>query len=234
MMPCPYAGRIASHYYIQHGTIDAFNRMLAPHLSAADALHVLCSSAEFDQLKVRPEELPEIDAMKRQATIPIRGSHDDTPGKVSILLQSYLSRSLAGALAVQSFTLQSDMNYVATNASRITRALFELCLRRGWAQLSLHYLCLCKGIDRGILPTATPLAQFDELPRDIVQKIEGADMLLCCSIHPHYHHHESAYTIMIITTIIIICTIMMVTIMTILPTNIRVGCYHRYAVRHGQ
>jgi replicative superfamily II helicase len=46
-------GRIASHYYIKHGTIDAFNTMLSPHLSEIDALHVLCSSAEFDQLKVK-------------------------------------------------------------------------------------------------------------------------------------------------------------------------------------
>lgn len=45
-------GRIASHYYIKHGTIEAFNAMLTAHLSEAEALHVLCSSAEFDTLKV--------------------------------------------------------------------------------------------------------------------------------------------------------------------------------------
>ena len=164
----PTTGRIASHYYIKHGTIEAFNRMLAPHLSDPDALHVLCSSAEFDQLKVRPEELPEIDSLKKKTIISIRGAHDDTSGKVNILLQSYLNKSI-----VQSFTLQSDMNYVATNASRITRALFEICLRRGWSNLSKHYLSLAKSIDRGVMPGSTPLAQFDELPRDIVQKIEG-------------------------------------------------------------
>ena len=153
--------------------------MLAPHLSDPDALHVLCSSAEFDQLKVRPEELPEIDSLKKKTIISIRGAHDDTSGKVNILLQSYLNKSI-----VQSFTLQSDMNYVATNASRITRALFEICLRRGWSNLSKHYLTLAKSIDRGVMPGSTPLAQFDELPRDIIQKIEGGLLLLihvmCC------------------------------------------------------
>ena len=46
-------GRVASHYYIKYGTIEAFNAMLTAHLNDSEALHVLCSSAEFDQLKVR-------------------------------------------------------------------------------------------------------------------------------------------------------------------------------------
>ena len=124
-------GRIASHYYIKHDTIEAFNRMLSPHLSDPDALHVLCSSAEFDQLKVRPEELPEIDQLKKKMNVAVRGSTDDTSCKVNILLQGYLNKTV-----VSSFTLQSDTNYVAQNASRITRALFEICLKRGWSNIA--------------------------------------------------------------------------------------------------
>ena len=33
-------GRIASHFYIQHGTIEAFNNMLTSHLSDPEAMHV--------------------------------------------------------------------------------------------------------------------------------------------------------------------------------------------------
>ena len=73
-------GRIASHYYIKHSTIQAFNHMLAPHLSDPDAVHVLCSSAEFDQLKVRPEELPEIDNLKKHPFLQVKTSTDDTAG----------------------------------------------------------------------------------------------------------------------------------------------------------
>jgi activating signal cointegrator complex subunit 3 len=51
-------GRVASHYYIKYGTIEAFNAMLTAHLNDSEALHVLCSSAEFDQLKV-PHNLAE-------------------------------------------------------------------------------------------------------------------------------------------------------------------------------
>ncbi|KAJ1427305.1 Sec63 Brl domain-containing protein, partial [Ochromonadaceae sp. CCMP2298] len=160
-------GRIASHYYITHGTIEAFNNMLQPHLSDPDALHVLCSSAEFDQLKVRPEELVEMDGMKKHAVIALRSSVDDTAGKVNLLLQCYLNK-----VPVQSFTLMSDTNYVATNAGRITRALFEICLKRGWSSMAGHYLALCKGIDRRMMPSQSPLRQFNELPREVVQRIE--------------------------------------------------------------
>jgi len=64
-------GRIASHFYIKHGTIEAFNTMLTSHLSEEEAMHVMCSSAEFDQLKVRPEELAEIDQLKKNTHLEV-------------------------------------------------------------------------------------------------------------------------------------------------------------------
>ena len=85
-------GRVASHYYIKYPTIEAFNTMLTPHLTDSEALHVLCSSAEFDQLKVRPEELSEIETLSKQAAISIKAAQEDTAGKVSVLLQGYLKQ----------------------------------------------------------------------------------------------------------------------------------------------
>jgi hypothetical protein len=73
---------VASHYYIKCGTIESFNTMLTAHLSDAEALHVLCSSSEFDQLKLRPEELAEIDTLKKEAVVAVRGPVEETPGKV--------------------------------------------------------------------------------------------------------------------------------------------------------
>lgn len=43
-------GRIASHYYIKYGTIEAFNNMLNPHLSEAEGLHVSFFVDEFSLL----------------------------------------------------------------------------------------------------------------------------------------------------------------------------------------
>lgn len=85
-------GRVASHYYIKYSTIEAFNTMLTAHLTDSEALHVLCSSAEFDQLKMRPEEMNEIESLSKQASVHVKASPDDTAGKVSILLQGYLKQ----------------------------------------------------------------------------------------------------------------------------------------------
>ena len=104
---------------------------------------VLCSAAEFDQLKVRPEEINEIgkhllcslyycvikckDQLKKHAKIRVRGPVEDTAGKVGVLLQNYIDQT-----RINSFTLQSDSNYVAQNAGRIARALFEICIKKGY------------------------------------------------------------------------------------------------------
>lgn len=162
-------GRIASHFYLKHGTISAFNTMLTAHLNDIDALHVLCSSSEFDQLKIRPEELDEVDQLKKLANVRIKGPVEETAGKVSALLQGYLNQS-----KIQSFTLQSDTNYVAQNAGRIARALFEICLKRGWSTMAGHYLSLCKCIDRRVRSDQSPLRQFvyDELPRPVLRRLE--------------------------------------------------------------
>jgi replicative superfamily II helicase len=161
-------GRVASHYYIRHGTIQAFNAMLSSHMADSDALHVLCSAAEFDQLKVRPEELTEIDQLKKHATIKVRGPVEDTAGKVGVLLQGYVAQA-----RVTSFTLQSDSNYVAQNAGRISRALFEICLKRGWSTMAHHYLGLSKSIDRRMRVDQNPLRQFNELPVEAIQHLEN-------------------------------------------------------------
>lgn len=154
-------------------------------------IQVLCSSAEFDQLKLRPEELAEIDQLKKHASVRIKIPVEETAGKVNVLLQGYLNQS-----RITSFTLQSDTNYVAQNAGRISRALFELCLKRGWSSMagkthlsyhtnrvSLwlhfsysagHYLELCKSIDRRVRTDRSPLRQFyqDELPQDVLRRCD--------------------------------------------------------------
>lgn len=160
-------GRIASHYYIKHDTVQAFNSMLSAHLLDSEALHVLCSSTEFDQLKMRPEELSEMDELKKNVPIDVKGGVEDTSGKVSVLLQNYIDQS-----RIKSFTLVSDTNYVAQNAGRISRALFEICLKRGWASLAHLFLSLSKSIDRRMRMDQHPLRQFGELSREIIERLE--------------------------------------------------------------
>ena len=52
------------------------------------------------------------------------------------------------------------------------RALFEICLRRGWAQLSETMLSLCKMVERRMWSSMTPLRQYQGIPEDILRKIE--------------------------------------------------------------
>jgi activating signal cointegrator complex subunit 3 len=165
-------GRIASYYYLKYTTIEGFNSMLTPFLTELEAVHLLTSSSEFNQLKIRPEEISELDNLQKHCSIKIKTSADDPSGKVSILLQSYLNHA-----KVNSFTLQSDINYISQNASRITRALFEICLKRSWSTLSIYYLSLAKCIEYSLPLNATPLRQFqsrkdDNLPFDIIKKLE--------------------------------------------------------------
>lgn len=167
-------GRIASHYYIHHRTIESFQSMCTAHLNDAEALHVLCCATEFDQLKVRPEEVSELDELKNRTAIDIRASSDDTAGKVNVLLQSFTTRS-----RINSFTLQSDCFYVAQNASRLARALFEMCLKRSWSSMAAHYLELCKALDKRLHVNQTPLRQFeDELPQPVLHKIETLQLTI--------------------------------------------------------
>lgn len=163
-------GRIASHYYLRHTTVEGFNQMLNPVINEKDALHVLCSATEFDSLKMRPEEMVEVDRLQQKHTfVKVKVAADDTAGKVNVLLQAgCLSRA-----RIDSFTLQSDCNYVTQNAGRIARALFEICLKKGWSLLARYYLALAKSIDKRIRPDQSPLRQFDaEIPTEALQRLE--------------------------------------------------------------
>jgi hypothetical protein len=56
-----------------------------------------------------------------------------------VCLQAYISRA-----RVDSFSLTADMMYVASNAPRIARALFEIVARQRWSNAADTLLKLCK------------------------------------------------------------------------------------------
>jgi len=63
--------------------------------------------------------------------------------QVNVLLQAYISQ-----LKLEGFALVSDMVFVTQSAGRLMRAIFEIVLCRGWAQLADKALALCKMIDK--------------------------------------------------------------------------------------
>ena len=104
--------------------------------------------------------------------IPIKGSIDEPASKINVLLQAFISQ-----FKLDGFALASDMIYVSQSAGRIFRALFEICLRRGWSQLTLILLNVCKMIDHRMWSTMTPLRQFKGIQEDILFRIEGKEHL---------------------------------------------------------
>lgn len=56
------------------------------------------------------------------------------------------------------------------------RALFEIVLKRGWAQLAEKALNLCKMINKRMWSVQTPLRQFNGIPNDTLMKLEKKDL----------------------------------------------------------
>ncbi|EEY56109.1 DEAD/DEAH box RNA helicase, putative [Phytophthora infestans T30-4] len=172
-------GRVASHFYIQHTSIETFNDLLdskagqkegdEDDLDWEKALLVLCSSNEFEQLKSREEEMPELEKLKRRfGRFDVLGGGMDTyTGKTNILLQSLIGRA-----RVSSFTLISDTNYVAQNGSRVCRALFEICLKKNSARKADKFLQLAKCIDQKMWFDQNAMLQLPNVPLDVVGEVD--------------------------------------------------------------
>ncbi|KAA8909084.1 Sec63 Brl domain-containing protein [Sphaerosporella brunnea] len=194
-------GRIASNYYILNNSIEIFNNMMKPAATEADVLVMISLSGEFDNIQIRDSDSAELDRLrleacpcqipeaKKNTTAPkVKESgpaEKDTKGpkggkednrtivtshaKVNILLQAFISKA-----NIEDFALVSDSAYVAQNAGRICRALFQIALNRRWGGLCEVLLTLSKSIEKRIWPFQHPLAQFP-LPIHIIQKLEEKD-----------------------------------------------------------
>ncbi|KAJ3109837.1 activating signal cointegrator 1 complex subunit [Phlyctochytrium planicorne] len=172
-------GRTASNYYIKTASIEVFNTHMRAKMSEEEVLGMVSMSTEFENIKVREEEIIELKLLEENScyynakansppNIGIQGGTDTHYGKTNILLQSYISKA-----NINDFALVSDCAYVAQNAARILRALFDVCLSRNWGPAASVILSLCKSLDRKMWPIEHPLSQF-ELPYDILDKLERA------------------------------------------------------------
>lgn len=133
-------GRTASHFYIKYDTVEIFNEEMHPAMNDAEIFALISKAQEFDQLKVRDDELDELDDyMHYCCELPVSGGSENIHGKVNILLQTYISRG-----NVSSFSLISDQSFIVQNASRIARALFEIVLRKNWPLMTGRVLRVSK------------------------------------------------------------------------------------------
>ncbi|XP_021060227.1 activating signal cointegrator 1 complex subunit 3 isoform X1 [Mus pahari] len=165
-------GRTASHYYIKYNTIETFNELFDAHKTEGDIFAIVSKAEEFDQIKVREEEIEELDALLNNfCELSAPGGVENSYGKINILLQTYISRG-----EMDSFSLISDSAYVAQNAARIVRALFEIALRKRWPTMTYRLLNLSKVIDKRLWGWASPLRQFSVLPPHILTRLEEKNL----------------------------------------------------------
>ena len=171
-------GRVASHYYINVETVETFTDPqtgIQSNMSEAALFALMSSAKEFENVKVRPDEMSEMDRHVRECEVtPVRGGVENPQGKINVLMQAYLSRAY-----IDGFALVSDQAYIINSAGRLTRALFEIVFRdKGWVTLAMQLLDLTKALDRRVwyYPYAHPLAQFGDvrgITRDILAKLEA-------------------------------------------------------------
>lgn len=160
-------GRIASHYYVTHHSMSTYNQHLRPMMSEIELFRVFALSDEFKYIPVREEEKMELQKLLERVPVPVKETLDEPTAKINVLLQSYISQ-----LKLEGFALVSDMVYVTQSAGRILRAIFEICLKRGWAQLTKTALNLCKMVEKRMWLPMSPLRQFKTMPQDIIRRLE--------------------------------------------------------------
>ncbi|KAL0384901.1 UNVERIFIED_CONTAM: DExH-box ATP-dependent RNA helicase DExH14, partial [Sesamum radiatum] len=169
---CTELGRIASHFYIQYSSVETYNEMLRRHMNDSEVIDMVAHSSEFENIVVREEEQNELETLTRSCPLEVKGGPSCKHGKVSILIQLYISRG-----SIDTFSLVSDASYISSSLARIMRALFEICLRRGWSEMSSFMLEYCKAVDRQVWPHQHPLRQFDrEISTEVLRKLEERGM----------------------------------------------------------
>ena len=148
-------GKVASHYYIKCDSMQVYNEELKPHMNTIDLFRLFALSKEFENIPIRENEKVELQKFIDRVPIPVKGGIEETATKINILLQAYIAR-----FRLEGYDLNADMVYVTQSASRIMRALFEIALKKGWAQLAENLLNSCKMVERRQWYSMTPLRQF--------------------------------------------------------------------------
>ena len=180
-----HVGRVAAHFYIQHETIrrwgaEGFERGTVIH-DYGEALLLISKAAEFDQIRVREDEMQELvevranycvlesKTQKQRARLLAGDSEDISGGEVKVrtLIQAWIAR-----YSCQSFSLSNDMQYVADNAGRICRALLEISMQREIPRSVMIFLELAKMIERRAWESQPEIIQLGELPNNICERLE--------------------------------------------------------------
>lgn len=168
-----YLGRTASYFYITFETILNFNEFLNdPITSDGQIVYMMCHASEFCNMKVRPDELENLDELKEiYGHFSIEPNVEDPIGKVFVLMQTFLSRGF-----IKSISLASDMEYINQSAVRIARALFDIAIHQNKPSLASMCLRIAQAFEQRIRLSDSFLRQFNDLPINVVETIAQTGM----------------------------------------------------------
>ena len=94
--------------------------------------------------------------------------------KISYLIGMFLLARCTYPVAIwRPFLLIADSAYINASLGRIMRALFEICIRRGWCSMAALLLEYCKAVDHRVWPHQHPLRQFDAILSQEVRNCSG-------------------------------------------------------------
>ncbi|KAI3844843.1 hypothetical protein MKX03_004564 [Papaver bracteatum] len=164
-------GRIASYYYITHGTISTYNEHLKPTMGDIELCRLFSLSEEFKYVTVKQDEKMELAKLLDRVPIPVKESLEEPSAKINVLLQAYISQ-----LKLEGLSLTSDMVFITQSAGRLMRALFEIVLKRGWAQVADKALNLCKMVGKQMWSVQMPLRQFHGIQKELLIKLEKKEL----------------------------------------------------------
>ncbi|KAL6536932.1 hypothetical protein OROHE_012516 [Orobanche hederae] len=123
-------------------TISKYNEHLYPTMGYVELLNLISLCEEFKDITVRQYEKLELADLAAQVPNQITESSEEASRKINILLQAYISQ-----LKLKGPSLIADSVCISQICERLMRALFEMGLKKGWLNLSLKALKLCKMID---------------------------------------------------------------------------------------
>jgi activating signal cointegrator complex subunit 3 len=147
-------GRVASNYYINCETMGYFMANCLPNLTEERIMYHMAHATEFKQLDARKDEMEELKYLIGDLTLfeIDKNSYNESYAKVLILFECYLKQR-----TLKTFSLFSDMTYIIQNGARLLRAMFEIALRNGYADLAKLTLQWCQIPEKRVPPNTPPL-----------------------------------------------------------------------------
>ncbi|XP_055339489.1 activating signal cointegrator 1 complex subunit 3-like [Paramacrobiotus metropolitanus] len=177
LMPTQF-GNIASWYYIDVKTMLTFAddvQGLHDKMQEYQILSLVCKATEFSQIKVRDEEMTELDEWEEEYVhLPFGQAMEDSEKKVNVLIQSYISHCQP-----KTHSLSSDLYYCQQNAARIMRAVFQMAMYKNYTNLADSALNLCLFVENRMWISDHPLKQLQvDLPLSVYQHLAAKHLTI--------------------------------------------------------